>query len=153
MARFNNFIENFQKDHTVLLELISSFQGAVETTNREKAKTILRRIEDMADGHFSFEENYLYPRLRRLILEITGNLGNEQETMRNFLVKSRELLNKNKLGKNEMSYILEMLPRLSKLFEDCNDLISLAKKFNKPDRDDLNQRYQECREERNVVNV
>ncbi len=153
MPKYNNFIDNFLKDHTKLLELVSEFHNALETLNRDKARGILRKIEYITEGHFSFEENYLYPRLRRLILEITGNLGKEQETMKDFLTKSRMLLDKNKLDRDKLFYILETLPKLSKQFCECNDLISLAKKFSKDDKDDLNQRFKECKEAKREVTV
>ncbi len=153
MPKSDNFIDRFLEDHTELLELVSKFHNAVETLNQDKARGILRKIEYITEGHFSFEENYLYPRLRRLILEITGNLGKEQETMRDFLAKSKVLLGKDKLDRDKLSYILETLPRLSKLFSECNDLISLAKKFSKDDKDDLNQRFLECKEAKREVTV
>lgn len=144
MPKFNNFIDGFQKDHYQLLELIISFRNAIESANRERAKEILSKMNTVIDGHFRFEETYFYPRLRRLMSEITANLCNEQQAMKEFIRRSRSIMNKNKLTKNEASSLLDMLPRLSKILGDCNDLASLAEKFDKEDKEDLNLRFTEC---------
>lgn len=153
MPNLNNFLDDFHKDHSRLIKLIASFSKTIESPNLNAAKQILNEINKIADTHFNFEETYLYPRLRRLILEITQNLHREQETMREFINKTRSILNKTKLPKNELLPILEMTPRLSKLFNDCDDLISLVQKFDKDDIDDLNRRFRECCGVKNLVTV
>lgn len=152
ISKTDNFIDGFQKDHRQLLELIISFRNAIESANRKKAKEILNKMDGILGGHFSFEETYLYPRLRRLVSEITEKLSNEQQTMKEFIEKSKNLLKKNKLTKNETP-ILDMLPRLCKILVDCNELVFLAKKFNKEDEDDLNLRFKECSLRKNAVCV
>jgi iron-sulfur cluster repair protein YtfE (RIC family) len=153
MPKFNNFIDGFQEDHRQLLELIISFRNAIESANRERAKEILNKIDSILSGHFSFEETYLYPRLRRLVSEITENLRNEQQMIREFVGKSRSLLDKNKLTKNETPPLLGMLTKLCKTLGDCNDLVFLAKKFNKEDKEDLNKRFKECLAQKSAVCV
>lgn len=153
MQKLNNFLDDFRKDHSRLIKSVASFNKAIESSSLNAAKQILNEINEALDAHFNFEETYLYPRLRRLMLEITQNLHREQETMREFINKTRSILDKTKLPKNELSPILEMTPRLSKLFNDCNDLVSLVKKFDKKDIDDLERRFRECRVVKNLVTV
>ncbi|MEK6714951.1 MAG: hemerythrin domain-containing protein [Candidatus Omnitrophota bacterium] len=145
MARVDSFIDDFQKDHLELLNLVNSFQGAIESSDCYEAKNILTKIDDLANRHFDFEENYLYPRLRRLVLEITENLRREQETVREFIDKSRRALEKNSLHKFELSDLLKTSPRLSKFFEECDDLASLAEKFSEEDKEDLKRRFKEVK--------
>ena len=145
VSKIDNFFDNFQKDHSELDNLITSFRKAVETSDRVRAKGILAQINEISEGHFSFEETYFYPRLRRLVCEITENLRREQETIRNFVTKAKNFLEQNKAKENELSNLLEALPRLSKFLEQCNELIPLARKFNQYDREDLNKRFKECR--------
>ena len=75
MPRLKNFIVDFQKDHSDLFKLVGSFSKAVKSRNLTQGKEILNKIDSIANGHFLFEETYLYPRLRRLVFEITENLG------------------------------------------------------------------------------
>ena len=144
MLRLNNFVDNFQKDHSKLINLVTSFRKAIESTNHGEAKEILTKIDNLANGHFNFEENYLYPRLRRLISQITQNLHREQQRMKEFIEESRSFLDKHGVDKNRLSGILDTLPQLSKFFKDCNDLVFLIEKFDKKDKDDLELRFKEC---------
>lgn len=140
----DTFIDNFQKDHSKLNILFASFKKAIQVSNRKKAKEILSKINDIIEGHFNFEETYLYPRLRRLVAEITTNLQSGQEVMRKFISKSSNFLEDNKKNKEDLSSLLDMLPTLSGFLNQCNDLVPLAKKFNEGDRMDLNKRFAAC---------
>ncbi len=144
MSRAHNFIDDFQKDHSELLDLLKSFHSAIESSNINKAKGILNRIDGITSGHFNFEEAYLYPRLQRLVREITGRLHNEQEATKEFIHKSRNALSRNKVGRPEALSLLAMLPKLSKFFEDCNSIASLAEKFDEEEKEDLSKRFREC---------
>lgn len=144
ISDIDNFIDGFQKDHDELVTLFTSFQKAIEASKTDEAKKILSRIDTLSKGHFSFEETYFYPRLRRLVSEITEKLRNEQQIMRDFIKKSQSFLNMDNFNKKDLSGILEMLPRWSVFMMQCNDLIHLAKRFNKEDRDDLDRRFKEC---------
>jgi len=141
----DTFIDDFQKDHSKLNALFVSFRKAIQVSNRKKAKEILCEINDIIEGHFNFEETYLYPRLRRLVSEITTNLQNGQETMWEFVSKSRNFLEDSKASKDKLNSLLGMLPGLSGLLSQCNDLLPLAKRFNEEDRIDLDKRFKECR--------
>ena len=149
MKKLNKFTVDLKKDHIELLNLINSFRKAVEASHQDRAKEILERMDNLASGHFNFEEIYLYPRLRRMIMQVTKSLCNEQKILGEFIFRSRCLLKKNNLSRNGLRGILEMLPRLSKLFAECDSLTSLIKKFGKEDKEDLNQRFYEFRKTKN----
>lgn len=144
MPRLDNFVDNFQKDHTKLINLVTSFRRAIASAKHGQAKKILAKIDSLANGHFDFEENYLYPRLRRLILEITQNLHREQQIVKEFIQDSRSFLDKPSVDKNRFSSISNILPRLSKFFKDCNDLVFLMEKFDQKDKEDLALRFKKC---------
>lgn len=144
MLRFDKFMDDFQKDHSKLLNLVTSFRSAIETSKLDKAKEILTKMDGLSNRHFSFEENYLYPRLRRLVIQITEGLHCQQQMVREFISKSGSFLNKKRCNKNKLTSLLDMLPGVSKFFKDCNDLVFLVEKFDKEDKDDLNRRFREC---------
>lgn len=131
ISKIDNFIDGFQKDYSRLLALFTSFQKAIEASKADEAKEILSQINAISEEHFTFEETYFYPRLRRLVSEITEKLYNERQIMGDFLRKSHNFLNKdlkmNNFNQKDLSSILEMLPRLSLLMMQCNDLVHLAK--------------------------
>ena len=142
MTESTDFIKDFQKDHQKMLALVNSFKDAAGTKNTAKAKQILDEIETIANAHFAFEETYLYPRLRRLVSQITEGLSGSHETMREFISKARDLLGGNKPDKTDSFF--KNLPKLSEFFDTCNSLAFLAGKFNEYDKNDLNARYKEC---------
>lgn len=153
MPKTKNFIDEFKNDHFKILSLISSFKETIESSDTLRAKDILDKLNSTAEGHFSFEQVYLYPRLRRLIHEITQNLYKEQQAIKDFIAGSKELLENGKLNKQKVVSILEALPRLSNLFKDCNDLVSLTEKFSYEEKEDLRQKFKECRLEEGLVRV
>ena len=150
MAGNGNFVDNFQKDHTELLALVTSFREAVKSSDRDGAKEILDKMNDIANSHFNFEETYLYPRLRRLMSELTKSLLGEQQAMTEFIMKSRKILINKAVGKKELKELLDTVPRLSKFLKECDDLVLLAGKFNKEDEDYLNRRLREFQGDENI---
>lgn len=142
MAQNADFIKDFQKDHQQLLALVNSFKDAAKAKDTAKAKGLLEKIETAANTHFIFEETYLYPRIRRLVSQITEGLSASHQLMRDFITKSQDLLNNNKLDKTDS--LFKDLPKLSEFFDTCSNLAFLADKFSEYDKNDLNERYKEC---------
>ena len=138
-----NFIDDFKKDHMELLNLINSFQKAIEASKREEACRVLDKMDSIAGRHFSFEETYLYPRIRRLVNQITLNLYNRQQTIKEFIKESRIAFGKNRLSRGNLVSILDRLPQLSNFFRDCNELVFLIEKFSQEDKEDLGIRFRE----------
>ena len=144
MPRTGNLIDDFQKDHSELLGLMRTFHGAIASSNKSEANEALNRIDSMANSHFSFEETYFYPRLQRLVREITGRLHNDQEAMREFICKSRSVLAKDRMSKNDLDSLLAMIPKLSKFFEECGKIAFLAERFDDEEKEYLYKRFKEC---------
>lgn len=144
MPAHTNFIDGFQKDHSELEKLFGSFQKAIESSRTGEAKEILNKIDDIATVHFGFEETYLYPRLRRLLMQMTEDLSNEQKAMREFVNQARAALSRGAAGKDKLSSVLGGIASLTELFKKCSGLAFLAEKFEQKDKDDLNQRFMEC---------
>ena len=137
-----NFIKDFQKDHEQLLAFVNFFKDAVQVKNTAKAKQILEKIETIANTHFIFEETYLYPRIRRLVSQITEGLSASHQLMWDFIVKSQDLLKSNRMDKTDS--LFENVKELSESFDSCNGLAYLADKFSEYDKNDSNERYKEC---------
>lgn len=142
MAKDSDFIKDFQKDHDQILALVDSFKQALSAKDKAKAEQILEKIETTANAHFIFEETYLYPRLRRLVSQITEGLSASHELMRSFIAKAGGLLSDDNLDKT--GPLFEDVPKLSKLFDACGSMTFLADKFSEYDKNDLNERYKEC---------
>lgn len=152
MPRAPNFIDDFQKDHSELLGLIRAFHSAIAYSNKSEANEILNRIDSMIDSHFSFEESYFYPRLQRLVREITGRLLSDQKDMREFICKSRRTLSKDRITKADLDSLLAMIPRLSKFFEDCGKITFLAESFDDEEKEYLHKRFKErSKEEKRLI--
>lgn len=144
MERANNLVGDLQKNHRELSSLVVSFQRALTASDRKEAREILDKIDDMASGHFKFEEGYLYPRMRRLMLEMIEKLCNGQEAIKGFIRETRGSLKKDRMDKNRLSDLSRIIPMISRHVEDCNDLVRLADKFGEEEGSELNQKFKAC---------
>lgn len=145
MAGVNNFVAELQKDHEELSGLISSFQNALAASDRKVAKAILGKIDDMAKAHFRFEENYLYPRMLRLTRQIIEKLNEEHQRIKGFITESRDILNKDRLNRRSSSALSDTIPTLSEHLKDCRNLVLLADRFTDEEKNELGQKFKECR--------
>ncbi len=143
MAENKNFLDEFQEQHRELLKLVTSLRKAVGMSNPDKAKKIISDIDNIARRHFNFEQTYLYPRIRRLVREMTERLQGEHERLRKFVSESRTALNDGRLSKDKMSDILATLPEISKFINDCDDMAFIARKFDRYDEEELRRRFME----------
>jgi len=148
MMKSSGLVFDLERDHQELSNLVGTLKDAVASSDRSMARKALNKIDELANGHFRFERGYLYPRMRRLVFELIERLHNEQDTIKKFIKDSSDILNKERLGKDTATSILNMLPALSKYLKDCNELIMLADKFGKEEKSDLNQKLKECSKRR-----
>ena len=144
MANVNNLVSELRKSHEELSALVNSFQRALRASDNKEARKIIEKIESAADRHFRFEENYLYPRMRRLALEMIEKLSSGQKSMKELIDSSRHALSKDRHGKDRPSSMQEMLRMVSRYLEDCNDIIPLANKFGKEEESELSRKFKEC---------
>jgi hemerythrin len=137
----NDLVSNLKKDHNELYSLIGSFTDTLTGSGLRQPRNILRQIEDVAQVHFKFENDYLYPRMRRLLLVLLEKLCIEQRTVQEFIGKSHSILNKrNRLTKNSSAIVTEMVSAISKHLKDCDDVILLADKFGDEEKNELNKK-------------
>ena len=146
MARLNNLVSDLQKNHQELSSLVVSFQNALAASDRKEARELLERIDDMTSGHFRFEEGYLYPRMRRLMLEMIEKLCNGQQAIKGFIRETRGSLKKDRVSKNRLSDLSKIVQMISEHVEDCDDLVCLANKFGEEEEGELNQKFKACYE-------
>ena len=142
---FSELVSDLQKDHIELSNLVFSFQNALGVSDKKEAKKILDKIVNMTNNHFKFEEGYLYPRLRRLISEIIERLNNEQKTIREFVSQMHRALHMSRISKNKLYDMSKFIPVVSQHLRDCDDLIVMADKFGREEKDELNRKLKEYR--------
>ena len=145
MAKNEDFIDGFRIDHRNLNNCINSLHRALKNSEMNEVKVILSEMKKTTEPHFKFEEDYLYPRLQRLMRETTQQLHNEHETILNFFDETIDILDKANPSGIKKETILNNLSRFSIMLEKCDDLSSFAEKFHQDEKEDLNRRYQECK--------
>lgn len=142
---FSGLVSDLQKDHIELSNLVFSFQNTLAVSDKKEARKILGKIVNMTNSHFRFEEGYLYPRLRRLISEIIERLNDEQKTIREFVSQMHRALHMPRVSKNKLYDISKFIPIVSQHLKDCDDLIVMANKFGREERDELDRKLKEYR--------
>ena len=130
MAKRDSLVEVLRKDHKELRGSVVSLKKSAGSSDRSKMVKALKEIEKAAAGHFKFEENYLYPRMQRLIFEIVENLRDEQNEIKENLTEKTD--------------IYDTLDLLMRHLDRCDDLVAIADKFREEEKDDLNKKLKEC---------
>lgn len=142
----HDLVGSLKKDHDELSGLVASFTSTVTASDLEEGRRILCRIEDSAKNHFKFENDYLYPRMRRLLLGLLDNLCIEQMRLEEFIGRSHEVLKRRKrLTRNGSSAISELASAISGHLKDCDEVVSLAEKFSNEEKCELGQKLKEYR--------
>lgn len=142
-AHSKGLVDEVQKDHRLSFNLITQFREALSSRKKKEAEKILGRLDEALARHFDFEVSYLYPRMRRLILEITDRLCARQERIKNSIKEAQHLLNRDNVGKDKLSTITDALEMISSHLGDCAGIVSLANNFCKEEKDELGQRFKE----------
>lgn len=142
MAQLNSLVLELRKNHQKLASMISFCQEALETGDGKKEREALSKLCEVAKGHFRFERNYLYPRVRRLTFQVLEKLSEDQDRINQLMEGAKPPLNR--LNKRKPSGLSGILPAVSRHLEDCDDLIFLANKFSKEEEGELSQRLKEC---------
>ena len=143
MPNDKDFIGAFQQDHYRIKNHVNSLQKSIENSQITQARTILNKIEALVESHFKFEEDFLYPRLQRLMREITLKLYNEHQVVLKFFKEATDIVKKDRLSKIEKENILNNLTKFYTILDKCEDLTYFAKKFDGADKDDLSRRLKE----------
>ena len=138
----SELVAGLKKDHLELSSLVSSFQNALAATNKNQARKILSEIVDATNNHFKFEQGYLYPRLRRLISQTIDKLDSEQKTIKGFIDDMRQAIME-RGNKNRLHGISKFIPVVSQHLKDCDDLVVIAEKFSKEEKEELSQKFKE----------
>ena len=113
MAKFDNLVEDLQKDHWELSNLAVFFKNALIISDRKKAGEILDKIDNLAKTHFEFEENYLYPRMLRLTRQVAEKLSAERSAINGFITKAKGSLKEARLHKGKISNLSKVAVLLS----------------------------------------
>lgn len=143
MPNDKDFIGAFQQDHNKIKNHVNSLQKSIKNLQITQSRTILNKIEELVEPHFKFEEDYLYPRLQRLMREITQKLYNEHQAVLKFFKEATDIVKKDRLSKIEKENILNNLTKFYTILEQCEDLANFAERFDVSDKDDLNKRFKE----------
>ena len=112
MVKANSLVSDLRKAHQEMSDLAGAFSDALAEHDKKRARRLLARIDEMASGHLSFEQGYLYPRMRRLVSEMMNRFDGERKTIKEFIEESRGALGKGGLSKNQLSSLSKMLKLL-----------------------------------------
>lgn len=139
-------IQEFREDHRQvrdrLLELADAFSRGAVAEGRE----ILGRIDRLVGPHFRYEEEALYPALRRFLGEYVDQLLSEHDGAIATARTAAQLLEQDSLSPQECMAGAQAARSLLVHVSNCDGLAILSERLAEDELDSLAERLQDCRE-------
>lgn len=138
-------IEEFREDHRKVRDGVLEMAGALERKNLKKAREILGRINILVGPHFRYEEEHLYPALKRFLGEYVDDLLDEHDGVIETARGCAALLSKDALSKRQAEEARKKAIALLIHVSNCDGLAILSERFNKKELEGLGRRLAAAR--------
>ena len=143
MAAKLNPITEFREDHRKVRDGILDITEALKRRDVKKARGILGNLNTLVGPHFRYEEEYLYPALRKFLGEYVDQLLSEHSKVIDTAKACANLLGKDKLTNKESEDARQAAMAPLVHVSNCDGLAILSERFNKKELDDLGKRLAE----------
>lgn len=146
MAQTLDPISEFREDHRRVRDDILSITEALRNKDVEKARDILGELNVLVGPHFRYEEEVLYPALRKFLGEYVDQLLKEHDNVIETAKVCAGLLAKDELTDQESEDAQKAAMALLVHVSNCDGLAILSERFNREELDDLGRKFAEARE-------
>lgn len=139
-------ITEFRRDHRQIRDLILDLVSALRQRDVPRAREVLGSLDRLTGPHFRFEEEALYPTLRRFLGEYVDKLLSEHDSA---IAKARglaELLQKDDLTQEEAIAAMSDVGSLLIHVSDCDGLAIIMEMLNEHELDQIRETVLACRE-------
>jgi hypothetical protein len=127
-----DLLAEFRHDHWRARAGLLRVIQALESKDYDEAKDMLSRLDDLTGPHFRFEEEALYPALRRFLKEYVNRVLNtldrlleERKALVDAMHSNAELLEQGPLGDEEIARVADTVRALLAHVSDCDRLATL----------------------------
>ncbi len=139
-------ISEFREDHRKVRDGILAITEALGRKDVKKAREILGELNTLVGPHFRYEEETLYPALRKFLGEYVDQLLSEHNNVIDTARTCAELLQKDSLTDQEAEDAKKAAMALLVHVSNCDGLAILSERFSKEELDELGRKFEEARE-------
>lgn len=138
-------IAEFREDHRKVRDGILSITEALRAKDVKKAREILGELNVMIGPHFRYEEEVLYPALRKFLGEYVDQLLKEHDNVVGTAKVCAGLLAKDSLNDKESADAAQAAMQLLIHVSNCDGLAILSERFNQKEMDNLADKFADAR--------
>ncbi len=142
-----NPVEIFRDDHREVRDDLLELARAIEDKDLNRAGEILDRLNRLLGPHFRFEEEALYPAMRRFLGEYVDSLLNEHDGAINAARELVELIERGSIDDETARDAANRTRALLVHVSNCDGIAILAERLDKEEIEDLGKKFQRIREE------
>lgn len=143
-----SFIPGFEADHRAVLDGLLAIQAAVLKGDLPAARKVLGELNEMVGPHFKFEDEYLYPVLRRFLGNRVDQLYQEHDAAVEGAQALATLFEKDVLTPEERERAVGTLPTFFGHVANCDGLRLLAERLDPEEQDQLADKFEATKKER-----
>ncbi len=140
-------IEEFREDHRVVRDGLIELSNALQSKDLERAAEILEKLNKLLGPHFRFEEEALYPTLRRFLGEYIDQLLREHDEAIKSAKEVSELISKGEMSDDEAKTAASKTRSLLVHVSNCDGLAILAERLDEREMEKLWKRFDELKNE------
>lgn len=147
MAKRLNPILEFREDHRKVRDGVLEIARALEKKDVKKARAILGKINTFVGPHFRYEEEHLYPALKRFLGEYVDDLVKEHDGIIATARGCARLLSKDVLNKKEAEDARKKALAFLIHVSNCDGLAILSERFSKKELSRLGDKLARSRKQ------
>ncbi len=138
-------ITEFRDDHRKVRDGILAITEALGRKDVQKAREILDELNTLVGPHFRYEEETLYPALRKFLGEYVDQLLREHNTVIDTARTCAELLQKDVLTDQEAEDAKRAAMALLVHVSNCDGLAILSERFSREELEEMGRKFEEAR--------
>ena len=138
-------ISEFREDHRKVRDGLLEMIEALQVKNVLKARMVLGNLNTMVGPHFRYEEETLYPTLRKFLGEYVDQLIKEHDGVIDTARACAELLQKDSLNEKEAQEASHAARALLIHVSNCDGLAILSERLSKEELEDLGEKFDQAR--------
>ena len=140
-------IAEFREDHRKVRDWLLELAASLEAKDTQRAGEILGKLDSLLGRHFRFEEEKLYPDLRKFLGEYVDDLLREHDGAIEAARELAELIGKGQIGDDEAKEAASKTRALLVHVSNCDGLAILAERLDAAEIQDLGRKLAEIRRE------